>query len=216
MLGDAPAAAQYSRDCSRLLAHLDAMGKPVVAALNGMALGGGFELAMRCHALVAQHGAWLQLPEITLGIVPGIGAMVVPYRRWPKAAPIFHGMLRRADRLSAEKAYEAGIVAELADDYASLVGKAIARVHALAGKPRASLDGPVTVAPFDAAGATGYSREVTAIIEDAVMTAAQAPTFAAALEIGYVAFGRSACTAAAREGIGAFLERRKPDYAQTG
>jgi enoyl-CoA hydratase/3-hydroxyacyl-CoA dehydrogenase len=216
MLGDAKAAAQYSRDCSRLLVHLDAMAKPVVAAINGMALGGGLELAMRCHALVAQRGAWLQFPEITLGIAPGIGAMVVPYRRWPQAAPLFHGMLRGAERLSAVQAHEAGIVAALAEDYASLVGKAVEQAHALAGKRRAALDGPVKIAPFDDAGATGYSREVSAIIEDAVMAAAQAPTLAAALEIGYTAFGRTACTAAAREGIGAFLERRKPDYSRTG
>jgi enoyl-CoA hydratase/3-hydroxyacyl-CoA dehydrogenase len=74
----------------------------------------------------------------------------------------------------------------------------------------------VKIAPFGDAGATGYSREVNAIIEQAVVAAAQAPTLAAALEIGYAAFGRTACTTAAREGIGAFLERRKPDYSQTG
>ena len=108
LLGDADAAAQYARDCSRLLVHLDGMSKPVVAALNGMALGGGFELAMRCHALVAQRGAWMQLPEITLGILPGIGAMVVPYRRWPAAAAVFHGMLARAERLSAGAGARAG------------------------------------------------------------------------------------------------------------
>ncbi|HEX7156418.1 MAG TPA: 3-hydroxyacyl-CoA dehydrogenase NAD-binding domain-containing protein, partial [Burkholderiaceae bacterium] len=78
MLGDAEASARYARDCSRLLVHLDAMRKPVVAAVNGMALGGGLELAMRCHGIVAVGQAWLQLPEIRLGIVPGIGAMVVP------------------------------------------------------------------------------------------------------------------------------------------
>jgi enoyl-CoA hydratase/3-hydroxyacyl-CoA dehydrogenase len=218
MLGDAGAAAQYARDCSRLLAHLDAMAKPVVAALNGMALGGGLELAMRCHALVAHREAWLQFPEITLGIAPGLGAMVVPYRRWPKASVLFHGMLRGAERLDAATAHEAGIVAELADDYASLVRSAVARVHALAGGRRETLDGPVTVAPFDAAAtaAKAFSREVTGIIEDAVRAAAAAPTLAAALEIGYAAFGRSACTAAAREGIAAFGERRKPDFSRTG
>ena len=115
LLGDAEAAAQYARDCSRLLVHLDRMSKPVVAALNGMALGGGFELAMRCHGLVAERRAWMQLPEVTLGIVPGIGAMVVPYRRWPAAAAVFHGMLTRGDRLSAARAHELGVVDELAD-----------------------------------------------------------------------------------------------------
>jgi len=217
MLGDAAASAQYARDCSRLLVHLDAMDKPVVAALNGIALGGGLELAMRCHAIVAHREAWLQFPEITLGIAPGIGAMVVPYRRWPKASAAFHHMLRCAGRLDAAKAHEAGIVAELADDYESLVRKAIAHVHALAGTRRAALDGPVAIAPFDAApDATGFSREVVGVIEEAVRTAAKAPTLAAALEIGYIAFGRSACTAAAREGITAFGERRKPDFSRTG
>ncbi|MCP4243771.1 MAG: 3-hydroxyacyl-CoA dehydrogenase/enoyl-CoA hydratase family protein, partial [bacterium] len=83
LLGNADGAADFARDCSRLLLHLDKMDKPVVAALNGMALGGGLELALRCHSIVASDRASLQLPEVTLGIAPGIGAMVVPYRRWP-------------------------------------------------------------------------------------------------------------------------------------
>jgi len=89
MLGDAHASAQYARDCARLLVHMDAMSKPVVAAVNGMALGGGLEMALRCHGIVAMRGAVLQFPEIALGIVPGLGGMVVPYRRWPKAATAF-------------------------------------------------------------------------------------------------------------------------------
>jgi enoyl-CoA hydratase/3-hydroxyacyl-CoA dehydrogenase len=216
LIGHAEAAAQYARACSRLLTHLDTMEKPVVAALNGMALGGGLELAMRCHALVAQRGAWMQFPEITLGIAPGIGAMAVPYRRWPQAAPLFHAMLRRAERLDAAKAHDAGIVAALADDYAALIDEAVARVQTLAGGRRARLDGPVAIAAFDAVGGTPFSREVIGIIEQAVGEAAAAPTLAAALEVGYRAFGRSACTAAAREGITAFGERRKPDFSFTG
>jgi enoyl-CoA hydratase/3-hydroxyacyl-CoA dehydrogenase len=117
MLGDAPASAQYARDCSRLLVHLDRMKKPVVAALNGIALGGGFELAMRCHSIVALKRAWIQMPEVTLGITHGIGAMVVPYRRWPHAAPTFNAMLRTAERLKATRAHELGIIDGLADDY---------------------------------------------------------------------------------------------------
>ncbi len=221
MLGDADASAQYARDCSRLLVHLDAMAKPVVAALNGMALGGGFELAMRCHALVATRDAWMQLPEVTLGILPGIGAMVVPYRRWPAAAAVFHEMLRRGERLKAARAHELGIVDALADDPRSLVHQAVQRVRALAAQRAPIPDGPVEIPPFadqapTAAGALALSRTTVELIERAVREAAGAPTLAAALEIGYRAFGASACTAAAREGIAAFHERRAPDFTKTG
>ena len=70
----------------------------------------------------------------------------------------------------------------------------------------------------EARGAKGevLSAEVVGLIGEAIREAAAAPTLAEALEVGYRAFGRSACTAAAREGIGAFLERRRPDFAATG
>ena len=221
MLGDAQASAQYARDCSRLLVHLDAMRKPVVAALNGMALGGGFELALRCHAIVAMRDAWMQFPEITLGILPGIGAMVVPYRRWPHAGAVFHAMLRQAEKLFAGRAHEAGIVDALADDHPSLIANAIGQVHALAGRPRGIADGAVAIPPLDAVApasvdGTVLSVESIALMERAIRDAANAPTLGEALEVGYRAFGASACTAAAREGIAAFAERRKPDFARTG
>jgi enoyl-CoA hydratase/3-hydroxyacyl-CoA dehydrogenase len=221
MLGDAGASARYARDCSRLLVHLDAMRKPVVAALNGIALGGGFELALRCHAIVAMRDAWMQFPEITLGILPGIGAMVVPYRRWPHASAVFHGMLRRAERLTAARARELGIVADLADDAGSLVDAAIARVRALAGGATGVANGAVDIVPLDAiapvaADGLPLSARTLALMEAAIRDAARAPTLAAALDIGYEAFGASACTAAAREGITAFTEGRKPDFTRTG
>ena len=221
MLGDAAAAAQYARDCSRLLLHIDRMAKPVVAALNGMALGGGLELALRCHGIVALRNASLQLPEITLGIVPGIGAMVVPYRRWPKAAATFHAMMRRAERVSAKAAHELGIVDRLSDDYAAMIEDAIERVHALAGHLQAPADGAIVIEPPTPADAVAFngqrlSVEVTRILERAIADAAAAQSFDAALEIGYRAFGLSACTAAAREGIDAFLQRRPADFTKTG
>jgi enoyl-CoA hydratase/3-hydroxyacyl-CoA dehydrogenase len=221
MLGDAAATAQYARDCSRLLVYLDNMQKPVVAALNGMALGGGLELAFRCHGIVAMSSAWLQFPEITLGIVPGIGAMVVPYRRWPASAAVFHGMLRRAEKLSSASARELGIVDSLASDYAGLIEIAIGRVRTLRGTVRPPADGPVDIVPPDpiepiAANGQRLSTDVIRILEKAIRDAASASSLAAALEVGYRAFGVSACTAAAREGIGAFQERRTPDFGKTG
>ncbi len=221
LLGDAGAAAQYARDCSRLLVHLDRCSKPVVAALNGMALGGGFELAMRCHGLVAERRAWMQLPEVMLGILPAIGAMVVPYRRWPAAGTVFHGMLRRGERLRAEQAHELGIVDALADGFHDLMAKAVARVHALADHVPRIGDSAVAVPGFSAEAPRSVdgrvlSAGVVALIEAAVRDAAAAPRLDAALEIGYRAFGAVACTAAAREGIAAFLDRRAPDFGATG
>ena len=219
LLGDAEAAAQYARDCSRLLVHLDRSSKPVVAALNGMALGGGLELAMRCHAIVADRRAVMQLPEVGLGIVPGIGAMVVPYRRWPGAAPVLHAMLTRGDRLRATQAHELGIVDQLADGSQDLVARAVAQVHALAGAVPTIRGGPVPVPPFEPgtpAGGRQLSPAIVALIEKAVRDAAAAPTLDEALEVGYRAFGAAACTPAAREGIAAFLAKRSPDFTATG
>jgi len=220
LLGRPEEAAQYARDCSRLLVHLDTMSKPVVAALNGMALGGGLELAMRCHGMVATRDAWLQFPEITLGIAPGIGGMVVPYRKWPESAEVFHDMLRKARRLPAIEARGIGVIDHLADDYVDLIRLAVERVHALAGAVVRIPDGPVEIPapaktePVDSTGRP-LSAEVIGIIERTVRAAARANTLADALELGYVAFGGNACTAAAKEGIAAFTERRKPDFTRT-
>ncbi|MCK6419437.1 MAG: enoyl-CoA hydratase/isomerase family protein, partial [Aquabacterium sp.] len=210
-------------DCSRLLVHLDTATKPVVAAINGMALGGGFEMAMRCHALVAHRRAWFQLPEVSLGILPAIGAMAVPFRRWNGASATFQRMLTTAARLRATEAHEAGIVAELADGIDDLMARACAQVRLLArgGVPPRPGDGPVPLPafpPFEGRAADGrvVSAAVVRLIEQGVRDAAAAPSLAAALEVGYRAFGEVACTPAAREGIQAFMERRNPDFTATG
>jgi enoyl-CoA hydratase/carnithine racemase len=81
--------------------------------------------------------------------------------------------------------------------------------------------GRVVVPPLDGAAArTADGRILSAsmigLIAAAVRDAAGEPTLAAALEVGYRAFGAAACTAAAREGIAAFLEHREPDFGATG
>lgn len=218
MLGDFEASTQYARDCSLLLRYLDQCQKPVVAALNGLALGGGFELAIRCHRLFASNQAWFQFPEVTLGIVPGIGGMVVPYRRWPEAAEKFHDMIRQADRMTAKEAFELGIVSGLADDYLDLIEMAVEEVKAMAGKelPRIA-DEPVkvgTLEPLETpmAGKMPLSKEVVGIITSAIKDGASSPSFEESLEVGYRAFGSVALTEGAQEGISAFLERRTPEY----
>ncbi|OGT83722.1 MAG: 3-hydroxyacyl-CoA dehydrogenase [Gammaproteobacteria bacterium RIFCSPLOWO2_02_FULL_61_13] len=223
MLGDRNQSAEYARVCSRLLVHLDAFKKPVVAALNGMALGGGLELAMRCHGIVATHNAWMQFPEITLGIVPGIGAMVVPYRRWPAAANTFHHMLTRAEKLSAEAAMELGVIDTLVSDHGSLIPAAVWLVNELRDRTHHIADGPVRIPPViievtspHAVSGQRLSATVLEILRRSIHDAAAAKSLNEALEIGYFGFGDSACTAAAKEGISAFGERRKPDFAKTG
>ncbi|MBU2602711.1 MAG: enoyl-CoA hydratase/isomerase family protein [Actinobacteria bacterium] len=219
MLGDGPAAVDYSRDSGSLLLHIDTMTKPVVAAVNGLALGGGMELATRCHDIVAHPKAYFQMPEITLGILPGIGGLVVPYRKWPARAKTFTDMITRAERVSATQALEIGMVSGLEADYEALVRLAAERVRALAGTlplPAADLSvvSDEAIQAGEAVSADGMvlSSEVVAIIVAAIKDGLAASDLPAALEIGYQAFGKVAETKAAAEGIGAFVGGRKPDF----
>lgn len=215
LLGDREACVDYAKACSRLLMAMDACPKPIVAALNGLALGGGLELAMRCDAMAAVRGAYIQFPEISLGIAPGIGALAVPYRRFPNASETFHRMLLHAEKLTVDQAHAYGIVAELADDPHDVLVAAHRLAGALIAKGKSDLDGPRPIAPLCALNAN-YSQQVGGILGGAIEAAAAAPTLSAALQIGYDAFGETGLTAAAKEGIGAFLERRAPNFEATG
>ena len=217
MLGDAEASAQYSRDSSRLLVYMDGMSKPVVAAVNGLALGGGAELAMRCHDIVATSQAVFQFPEVTLGILPGIGGVIIPFRKWPQAAAKFTAMLCRNDRLKAQEALDLGVVSGLADDYWALVQAASERVRAMAGAVPSwgapQLD-PAAIPDQEpvAMDGTPLSGRAVSVILQAIRDGVKQSELGDALEVGYRAFGEVAAGPAAKEGIGAFLQKRKPDF----
>ena len=217
MLGDADASAQYARDCAKVQVFMDQTDKPVVAAVNGMALGGGLEVAIRCHSIVATKNATLQFPEISLGILPGIGGCVVPYRKWPQGANLFHEMICLARPLKAKEAADIGLVSQLADDFPGLIAAAIDEVNLLQGKidriPSGKVEIPdIKIPDQPQAGKQKLSREAVAIAAKTIQEAANTENFDEALEIGYNGFGEIACTEAAKEGISAFLERRKPDF----
>lgn len=217
MLGDRAASVNYAEDCAMLFTYLDTVDKPVVAAVNGMALGGGFELAIRCHRIVATRNAYFQFPEITLGILPGIGGCIVPYRRWPQSAALFHDMLRFGKALSTSDATEAGMLSAVCDDYAGMIETAVSEVNALAGNIPRIPDGKIDITPIEPvqtpmAGKLALSPEAVGILDQTIRDGAAAETLAEALQVGYAGFGAIACTDAAREGITAFGERRKPEF----
>ena len=216
-LGNPEEAYKYARDFAEVQLYMDQMDKPVVAAVNGMALGGGMELAIRCHAIVATDTAKFQLPEITLGIVPGVGGCVVPYRKWPKGASIFHEMVCLARPLSASEAFEIGMVDELAESGIDLIKSAVARVKSLENNIPRIPDGeielpPITLPETLMAGDLALSKEVVGILKKTIEKGAKAKTFLEALGAGYQGAAEAACTDAAKEGIGAFLEKRAPVF----
>ena len=217
MLGDLEASAQYARDCAKVQVFMDQMDKPVVAAINGLALGGGLEIAIRCHSMVATKNARLQFPEISLGILPGIGGCVVPYRKWPQGAELFHEMICLARPLGADEAAGIGMISRIAEDYPSLLKAAIDEVKRLQGNvtriPQGKIQIPDIKIPDEPkAGKQVLSREALSITVETIQAGAAAEKLSEALEIGYKGFGQIACSEAAKEGIAAFLERRKPAF----
>jgi enoyl-CoA hydratase/3-hydroxyacyl-CoA dehydrogenase len=206
-----------SRGNSKVLEYIDQMKKPVVAALNGLAMGGGVELATRCHSMVAMEKAFLQLPEITLGMIPGMGGVVIPYRKWPQAAAKFHVMIGKAERMTVKEALEIGIVKKVATSFPDLIEAAIAEVNRLQGNIPRIGQGPVEIPPFAVpeapmAGDLPLSKEILGIIAGVINRAAAAKTLTEALEIAYVGAGDISCAKDCKEGVRAFLEKRKPQF----
>jgi 3-hydroxyacyl-CoA dehydrogenase len=113
-----------------VIAAIDACGKPVVAALHGAALGGGFELALGCDARVAAPGTVVGLPEVTLGIIPGAGGT----QRLPRIVGIPRAirLICSGERVPAAAALEAGLVDQIATG--DLRSAAVAHARQLKGK----------------------------------------------------------------------------------
>ena len=204
---------------SKVLHFIDQMDKPVVAAMNGFAMGGGTELAIRCHGIVADKKAFFQLPEITLGILPGMGGAVIPYRKWPHAATTFHGMIGEAKPLPIAEAKEIGMVTEITESYADMIAAAIKEVKRLKGNiPRIS-DKPVEMEPFPVpetpmAGKLALSKEAVGIVARVINEAAATQGLYEALEINYQGCGNISCILAPKEGVGAFLKKKKPEFSR--
>jgi enoyl-CoA hydratase / 3-hydroxyacyl-CoA dehydrogenase len=216
-LGNKAAAAKYAKDCAEVQLFMDQMEKPVVAAVNGMALGGGLEIAIRCHGIVATKNASFQFPEITLGILPGIGGCIVPYRKWPQGAKLFHEMICLAKPINAKEALEIGMVNKVVDSIPEMIQEAVKEVINLKGNIKRVPDGKVAIPEISIpeppmAGKQLLSREAVGIVVKTIKEGAVAETFAQALEKGYQGNAEIACTDAAKEGITAFLEKRRPEF----
>ncbi len=113
-----------------VLAEMEAARKPVVAAIHGVAAGGGLEVALACHVRIAAPGTRLGLPEVTLGIVPGAGGT----QRLPRLIGVEAALdvIVGGQLLPAERAQALGIVDEVLDG--DLLDAAMARARQLAGE----------------------------------------------------------------------------------
>lgn len=169
------------------LGPLDRSPKPVVAALNGAALGGGLELALCCDLRVAAAHAQLGLPETSLGIIPGAGGT----QRLPRIVGEARAkeMILLARRLTADEALAWGLVNRVTPAGRSVVEDALDWVRPIAeGAP---------IAQGAALEAIDRSFDVTLEL---------------GLELERVSYDRTIVSEDRREALAAFAEKRKPRF----
>jgi enoyl-CoA hydratase len=176
----------FGRTGQRVMLFIGKMKKPVIAAVNGFALGGGLELALACDFIYASEKAKFGFPEVGLGIMPGFGGTQNLARLiGPKRANelVFSGRI-----IGAAKAQAWGIVNELFTPE-ELLPKALETAREIAGK-----------------GLLGVAYAKDAMTNGLNMTKEDGFRYEASL------FGVLFSTADQREGMGAFLEKRKAEF----
>ena len=177
---------EFALKGQRVMLAIEKMKKPVIAAVNGFALGGGLELALACDFIYASEGAKLGFPEVTLGIMPGFGGtqnlsrLIGPNRA---SEMIFSGKM-----ITAQKAAAWGVVNEVFTAQ-ELLPKALETAAAIAGT------GMIGV---------GYAKD--AIANGLSMGKQDGFRYEASL------FGVLFATADQREGMAAFVEKRKAKF----
>jgi enoyl-CoA hydratase len=171
----------------QMMRRLERCGKPVIAAVNGFALGGGCELAMACHIRLASESARFGQPEVKLGLGPGYGGTVRLPRLVGKARAL--ELLLTGTMIDAQEAWRIGLVNRVvAGD--RLLDEADALLRSILEQ------GPLAVRSVLECVETGYDLSV----DEALL-----------LEANH--FGLLSGTADMREGTTAFLEKRKPAFA---
>ncbi|MCU4639428.1 enoyl-CoA hydratase [Acinetobacter courvalinii] len=160
--------------------------KPVIAAVNGYALGGGCELAMHTDIIIAGKSATFGQPEIKVGLMPGAGGT----QRLFRAVGKFHAMrmIMTGAMVKAEEAYSIGLVSQVTEDDQT-IATAIQMAQGLAKMPPIALQ---------------QIKEVALMSEDVPLNAG--------LALERKSFQLLFSTEDKHEGIQAFMEKRKPSY----
>lgn len=170
----------------RLWARIDAFTKPLVAAVNGYALGAGCELALLCDVVVAGDNASFGLPEITLGIIPGAGGTQRLIRCVGKS--LATQMVLTGKAITAQRAQQAGLVSDV---------HPVGLTAEYAVKLAAQMAAHAPLALQVAKQALRQSQEVN---------------LSAGLAQERQLFTLLSATDDRREGIAAFLAKRQPDF----
>src|SRR6202040_2021861 len=165
---------------------IENLGKPVIAAVNGFALGGGCELAMACTIRLAVETAKFGQPEVTIGIIPGYGGTQRLPRLVGKGRAL--QLILSADMIDAQEAYRIGLVNEIVAK-----GNLIPRAEAILNKINTNAPTAVKLA-IDAAN---RGLDVS---------------LAEGLNIEASLFPQCFATEDRKEGVAAFREKRKPNF----